>query len=61
MEVIPFYRRLLSDLSALKASNKRKYYLAAIKDMNKRKTILDKHHHNRSLELFVERLVAFDN
>jgi hypothetical protein len=44
-----------------KGHDNSKYYRLAIKNMQKRKDILAKYHHNRSLHIFVDRLLAFDN
>jgi hypothetical protein len=37
---------------------KYQYYQKAIKDMTKRKTLLEKYHHNESLKIFVDRLMT---
>lgn len=42
-----------------KAASDLKYYRKAIEDMTKRKTLLDKCHHNESLKMFVEMLLIF--
>ena len=42
-----------------KAANDFRYYRKAIKDLSKRKTLFEKHHHNASLKIFVDRLLTF--
>ena len=45
--------------SGSKASDNFRYYRAAIKDMAKKKLLLEKHHHNESLKIFVDRILDF--
>ncbi|MBS1685806.1 MAG: hypothetical protein JSS76_13740 [Bacteroidetes bacterium] len=42
-----------------KAAGGFQYYRKAIKDMTKKKSLLDKYHHNESLKIFVDRIQQF--